>query len=628
MSVLALDFETFWCRETGYSLTNMSTPEYILDKRFQVILLAAHDLSQSKPQIIMPDDIPAFLARYPPAETTAVAFNYLFDGGILSWRYGWTPAALIDTLGMVRALRQFRRNNLGAVAKELNIGITKGDTIFKTSGLDAEGIRRAGFWNEFCEYAITDNEINVEILRRLWPEFPPQERRIMDLVLRAALQPVLYADVSLLQVHLDELRQEKQRLLTECGYEKAALMSTAQFQEALESLGVAVRFKTSATGRQVPAFAKTDPFMQELCEWQQADDLTNIRIQTLAQARLSHKSTIEETRTQKFLNIARLPWKGGQPLLPVPLRYGGAHTHRLSGEWGLNMQNLPRNTSKSKLRSSLIAPPGNKIITADLSQIECRLVAQFCEQENLLAQFRNNEDVYSNFGSALFGYKINKVDNPNERFISKTAVLGLGYGCGPDRFYRMVKSSAHLFGIQLDGLFDEEIARHTVKLYRYTFNRIPRKWYELDRMIKDNLPINGEASRYGAGLDLVIEPGRIQLPSLRFSFGNGAAVHEISLYLQYKDNELKLLYGAKLLENIIQAMARQVVMQAGLRLAQDHGLRFVGQAHDELIFVVQESQVASACEIIHTEMTRSPPWMPTLPLAAEIGVGDNYGACK
>jgi DNA polymerase bacteriophage-type len=87
------------------------------------------------------------------------------------------------------------------------------------------------------------------------------------------------------------------------------------------------------------------------------------------------------------------------------------------------------------------------------------------------------------------------------------------------------------------------------------------------------------------------------------------------------------LYGAKLLENISQALARIVIMQAAVRLAK-RGYRFVLQAHDELVFVVPETEVEAAKKTILEEMIRPPLWMPNLPLAAEIGVGDNYGETK
>ena len=315
------------------------------------------------------------------------------------------------------------------------------------------------------------------------------------------------------------------------------------------------------------------------------------------------------------MNIAALPWRNGHdttvPLLPVALRYGGAHTHRLSGEWGMNMQNLPRDRVKSRLRAGLVAPPGHRIVTADLAQIEARIVAWLCEQEDLLAQFANNEDVYANFGTRLFGKPVDKVRTPNERWIAKTAILGLGYGCGVERFFQMVITLARSFGILLEGLFDHAVAKRTVETYRRTFSRIPAAWnrLELSRMNTINSHVKTAVEPWRV---VAIKSGHIVLP-------NG-------LKLIYDIGD-KGLYGAKILENITQALARIVVMQSAVRLAKQ-GYRFAAQSHDELVFVVASDRVESARKIISGEMTRAPDWMPGIPLAVEIGVGQNYAEAK
>ena len=77
----------------------------------------------------------------------------------------------------------------------------------------------------------------------------------------------------------------------------------------------------------------------------------------------------------------------------------------------------------------------------------------------------------------------------------------------------------------------------------------------------------------------------------------------------------------------MQALARIVVMQAALRLA-DQGLRFVMQSHDELVFVVLDKDIEESKKTIMVEMIREPAWLEGLPLAVEIGVGQRYGSAK
>ena len=171
-------------------------------------------------------------------------------------------------------------------------------------------------------------------------------------------------------------------------------MSNDKFAVALRNLGVEPPMKTSlVTGKEAYAFARTDP------EFIALEEHDNPEVQTLVAARLGHKSTLEETRTERLTSISRLRWPGTlQGKLPIPLRYSGAHTHRLSGDWSLNMQNLPRGGA---LRRAVIAPPEHKVVAADASQIEARMAAWICGQVDLVQQFANKEDVYSTFASRI-----------------------------------------------------------------------------------------------------------------------------------------------------------------------------------------------------------------------------------
>jgi hypothetical protein len=471
MKLYILDAETYYDRE--YNLRRLDPASYILDPRFELIGIAVKEPNAT--YWIEGPDAPAFFASLDPNNTMTASHNALFDNCVWSYRYSFVPRLMVDTLGVCRAVLSLDNNSLKSVAEHLGLG-AKGEEIHQASGMRLADLKaNPGFYRKYVDYALNDSTLCEGIFDELvrTGKFPLEEIYVQDLVLRCAVTPVLHANVPMLAEHLAALKNDKQQLLNDAGYDKAALMSTAQFKAALESLGVTVKTKISITGREIPAFAKTDDFMAELIEYQEADDDTNFEIQTLANARLAHKSTIEETRSERFLSIASLPWPNGKPMLPMPLRYAGAKTHRLSGGWSMNVQNLNRDTTKSKLRASIFVPDGFKLVTADASQIEARLVAQLCGQEDLLEAFRNGEDVYASFGSTVFGQPITKQEQPGLRFISKTGVLGLGYGCGKDRFYKMVVTQARAAGIDLAGIFDERVAEMTVRTYRKLFRQIP-----------------------------------------------------------------------------------------------------------------------------------------------------------
>lgn len=633
--LLSLDFETYYDKE--YSLRRMSIPEYILDRRFEVILCSVQ-VEDEKPFTVEAADIPALLREHPPEFTATVIFNALFDNAILAWRYGYVPAQMFDTMGMARAVighKLEKGASLKAVAAALNMP-AKGDTVHQVVGMRAAAIKALGMWPAYCAYCNLDNQLNKGIFNRLIHDLPRSERRIMDMVLRCAIQPRFKLDIPLLEQHLVDVRAEKAALLQRAGVGKSDLMSNVKFQRMLEDLGVEVQMKTSGiTGKLAPALAKTDRFMAELKEH------PDLRVQTLVAARLGHKSTQEETRAESLLAIARLPWPKPASM-PIPLRYAGAHTHRLSGEWGINMQNLPSSRSgKSKLRRSLLAPDGHKVITCDLGQIEARLNAWFCGAHNLLGQFALGQDPYKVMASKIFNkHGLLETVTPLERFIGKTAILGLGYGCGAPRFYNMVETQSRQFNIDLQGIWSKDLAVNAVATYRSAYSSIPDMWGRLQIAIHDHWLGNHGVVGLGPKDVIKIDHGYIEGPNglcLRYSepkLEHSATENGLSkLEYTYKYGRFShRIYGAKLLENIIQFLARVVVMNAALRIAGhapfEEWSRFVLQAHDELVYIVPDAMVDEWKKVVHLEMTRRPTWAKDIPLKADIGVGQSYGEAK
>jgi hypothetical protein len=627
--LLFLDFETYFDNE--YSLSKMPTPNYILDPRFECQMVAVKEDMQPAKLIDGPD-FPAFLATYDPQNTVTVTFNALFDNSILAWNYGFVPRLMLDAMGMSRALlgSKLRSHSLSSVADYLKLE-SKGTSLLKVKGLRRAEIISTGLWKEFGEYAIQDVNLCAGIYDRLSPRFPAAERRVMDLVLRCCIEPRFQVDISMLTAHLQAVKDAKSAMLAVSGATVDELMSTKKFTELLTGLGVPIQTKISLTGRNIPALAKTDAFMEELQEH------PDLRVQALACARLGHKSTLEETRAEKLLSIARLPWQNyrdGNPRLysggtmPIPLAYGKAHTHRLAGDWGMNMQNLPTergSKGKSKLRKSLIAPPGQSVVVADLGQIEARLVAWICGERRLLQQFIDKLDPYALLATDIFGYKVDREVQKLEGFIGKTGILGLGYGAGVDKFYNMVIRMARNSELDLGTTWTLELAKKSVDTYRRKYNKIPSTWHFLDWMLSGPwLHTPSGPSKIGPCL---VSYGKVEGPGgLCLEYDEPTRDAQGELTYSYGKSVHKI-YGAKFLENIVQFLARIIVMNAALRL-RDRGLRFVLQAHDELVFIVPNEQLDNAKKIIHEEMVRKPSWAPDLPLTADVGSGPSYGEAK
>lgn len=644
MKIIFLDFETYYDKD--YTLRKMTPAEYILDPRYETICVATK-VDDGPYRVIDAPDFPAWLAQFDPADTATVTFNALFDNCILAWHYGFVPARMIDALGMSRALlgHKLARLSLQKVAEHLEIG-EKGNAINSVMGMHRTDIMSMPtLWDAFKQYARQDCALLFGIFQKLAPEFPPSEYRVMDLVLRATVQPRFMCDVPMLTAHLDEVRQEKNALLTGAtlvgaglggvgAVTKADMMSSAKFQQMLEELGVEVEFKGTPAGNTVPCFAKTDEFMEQLQEHEDS------RVQALAAARLGLKTTIEETRSERLLRVANLNWQtymDGTPRLysggsmPIPLRYGGPHTHRLSGDWRMNMQNLPsgRGGSKSKLRKSLIVPAGHEVIVADLGQIEARLTAWLCRADVLFKAFAEGKDPYALLASNIFQMDVDPKVHKLERFIGKSGVLGLGFGAAAPKFYTMVVRMARGMNMDITPLnWSLKLAEKAVNTYRLVNAPIPAMWEILDHHLE-----NAWAGRAG--------PVRVGPVEIGYRYGYGYVRGPNGLEMRYDKPDVSKrfnftyehggrrhkIYGAKFLENIIQFLARIIVMDAAVRLSK-RGLIFALQAHDELAFPVPSADVDRSKQIVHEEMTRRPSWALDLPLIADVNHGPSYGDAK
>jgi hypothetical protein len=645
---IVLDYETFYCSKT-YTLRKMSPAEYILDPRFEVIGCSIIDvpnlseLQDAKPVFLDGPQFAQWTRQVDWSQVHAICYNGLFDFCILGWWYGAVPALMIDAMGMARALlgHKLKSMSLDSVSHHLNLRHTK-TLMPSVDGLNTEGIKRAGLWNPYVQYANNDTETCRDVFLALRPEFPPREYIVKDMVLRCAVEPQFIADRVTLAQHLHDIKNNKTVLLTKCmllaGCGVDQLRSDKKFAEVLEKMGIKPGMKISKiTQNPAYAFAKTDFFMQSLLEHPRQD------VQTLAAARLGIKSTIEETRTERLLAIANLKWPAAmirtsemkarhtrailtnseERFLPVPLRYAAAHTHRLGGDWKLNFQNLPRGGA---IRKCLLPLPGRKVITGDQAQIEARLVAWFCDEQEVLQQFRDGLDVYSILASDIYGRQIHKDRDKSERFVGKQARLGLGFGMGAHKFFNMVQSLGNQQNVDVS-MFVPALAAKAVDVFRGKNWRTKDMWRTLNDMLTN--------MAYGQGnffpiKSVQFEQGAIKLPNdLKIYYDNLRVEGDQWMY-DYA-GEKRQVFGGKVLENIIQALARIIVMDAALEIRKHLtklGLWLAMQVHDELVYTAPDELVEQVKSIIYEEMIRPPSWAPDLPLAVEIGVGPSFGEAK
>jgi hypothetical protein len=538
-----------------------------------------------------------------------LAHNTLFDGAILNWRFGINPRAWLDTLCMGRAIHGVEvGGSLKALAERYGLG-EKG-----TEVLNALGKGRLDFSEaelaRYGDYCINDVELTYKLFSRLARKFPKQELKIIDTTLRMFIEPRLELDTTLLASHLEQIKIIKGDLLSASGVDKSDLMSSDKFAELLRGLGVTPPTKISpTTNKPTYAFSKTDQEFLALA------DHPDGRVQTLVAARLGNKSTLEETRTQRFIDIA------SRGSLPVPIRYYAAHTGRFGGDDKINLQNLPtRGTNANQLKKAIVAPKGYTIIDADSSQIEARVLAWLAGQDDLVTAFANREDVYKKMASAIYGIAESDVDK-SQRFVGKTTILGAGYGMGALKFQVQLKN----MGVEVE--LDE--AKRIIDIYRRTNNSIVALWRQAQVMLTklsqgDTAPLG----RAGV-LEVVPEDSAIKLPSgllMRYDDLQFEQDDKKGIQFHYKTRRGRTkIYGGKVIENVCQAIARCIIAEQMLRIAKKY--KVVLTVHDAIAVCVRDVEADEAQAYVEKCMRWVPAWAEGLPVDCESGAGKSYGDC-
>lgn len=647
MKILVVDFETRWDSKE-YTLSKMTTEEYVRDPRFKAFGLGVKFHGEEGSLWIPHAKIPKFLARIDWSQTALLAHNAQFDVAILSWVYGVKPAFIYDSLSMARALRGVEvGNSLAKLADEFRLP-AKGKAVHNTNGL-AE--LTSEIEQELADYCLHDVFLCEEIFNRLAVDYPESEMRLIDMTLRMFTEPVLELDKEMLSEAIGDEKEKREGLLAKLEIEEAALASNEQFAQVLLAIGVEPPRKISkTTGKEAYAFAKNDALFQALL------NSDNEEVSLLCEARLKVKSTLERTRAQRFLDIA------GRGTLPVPLNYYGAHTGRWSASKGssLNLQNLKRG---SFLRKSICAPDGYKLVVADLSQIEPRVLAYLADYKELLHIFASGQDAYAAFGAQMFGIPdLSKETHPDLRQSAKSALLGCGYGMGWASFAaqlltgflgapptRYDKAFAKVLGVTANDIHDfinyeknlenmaniprtctePELLVHCVcakkiiDKYRAAAGDVQALWVLCNELIGVSLH-NGREYKYKC---LTFDKGRIMLPSglsLRYPQLHQHVVNNKAQWV-YGEHSKKL-YGGKLVENIVQAVARCVMTDGMLRIQERY--RCVLTVHDEAVVLVPEQEAEEAEPWVLAQMTADPWYMPGIPLDAETGSAVRYGEAK
>lgn len=607
MNIITIDFETYYAKD--YGLKKFTTEEYIRHELFETIGVAVK--VNDEPAVWFSGtkkDTKKFLDGFEMHKHLVVAHNALFDMAILNWHYDIRPKGIIDTLSMSRAIHSIEVGgsldaltqyyNLGVKGKEVLLAINKHRLDFTPDELA-----------EYGGYCVNDVELTYKLFQVLASDFPAIELKLIDLTIRMFSEPALRLDTEALNDHLDLVKSKKEQLMARIDQTKVDLLSNDKFAELLCKFNVSPPTKISlTTGKETYAFAKTDEAFKELLENE------NEYVQALVAARLGVKSTLEETRTQRFIEISE------RGLLPIPLRYYAAHTGRWGGDDKVNLQNLPRS---SMLKFAIKAPEGYKIIDSDSSQIEARTLAWLSEQNDLVDAFEKGEDVYKIMASSIYKKEIQDISK-DERFVGKTTILGAGYGMGAQKFQAQLKT----FGVDVP----LSQAQYIIQVYRETYAQIPLLWKQAGRVL--DAIINNQTAPLGRSGVLQVEGTKgIRLPNgLYIKYPNLRKITNEEGKVEYVYDTKKgratipnRIYGGKVIENVCQALARIAIGEQMLLIAKKY--KVVMTVHDAIACIVPISEEEAGKEFVELAMRIRPKWAPDLPLNCESGSGDSYGDC-
>jgi len=610
--VVTVDFETYF--DGDYTLRKLNTSTYVRHEQFKAHM-AGIKIGNRPTKVYSGAKLEAALKAIDWSTHALLCHNTAFDGLILSHHFGVVPHLYLDTLSMARGLHG---NDIGASLDEVAHYYGVGNKIPNVLGT-SKGVRDLdkATYASMASYCAEDVRLTFEIFKQMLACFPAKELRLVHHTISMFCDPILKVDLPRVATELArEIKAKEDLLISVSGIEsdlekaRKVIASNESFAQLLIAEGVAPPTKISpTTKKQVYAFAKTDLDFTSLSEH------PSERVRNLVDARLAVKSTIGETRAERFLEAGKNGWS-----LPVLLNYYGAHTGRWSAGNKMNMQNLPRG---GELRLSILAPRGNRLVVADSGQIEARVNAWISEQDDLLAAFAAQSkdsptDVYTKFASTIYGREITKADTL-ERFIGKIAVLGLGYSMGAPKLQATLA-----LGTMGPAVFLElDLCKKIVNLYRRMNFKIAAFWKRCEAIIDDM--ITGTEGSYKClrwEKECIWLPNgmRLKYPGLRCDIGDNG----FKEYTYQRKGITTKIYGGLLCENIVQALARIVIGEQLLELADGYKYRIATTTHDELVACVKTAQAKKCFKDMWKVMTTPPDWCSDLPLSAEGGWAENY----
>lgn len=307
----------------------------------------------------------------------------------------------------------------------------------------------------------------------------------------------------------------------------------------------------------------------------------------------------------------------------ILVRYGGAI--HVTG----NCQNLPRINPKTPkvsdaLRNCMKAPKGYKVVVSDLSGIELRVNHFLWKVQESMDLYRSDPeaDLYRAFAAARYNIAPDEVSK-DQRQLAKVAQLGLGFGAGWRTFQKVAKLMG---GLELS----EEEAEAVTVSWRAEYRDIVQGWKTCHKAlqyvhdgVEQPIDLYGLCTTSKEGIHL--PSGRvIRYPALHQEMGDDGKQEWWYGLGRHKAR----IYAGKVTENVVQALARDVIADNAVDFYKASGLRPALMVHDELVYLVPEAKAQDALDQLQAIMRTPPKWWPELVTWSEGDVANTYGAAK
>lgn len=641
MDLIGLDFETYYGLD--YTLSKMTTEEYVRDPRFETIMVSVK--VNDKPGYWVPKpQVRLTLDSLHLDECAVYAHHAHFDGLILAHHYNIRPKLWFDSLGMARAIYGANgRLSLAQLCEREGIG-QKGHEVENAKGMHYADFTPAGLVR-YGDYSVNDIEKTYKLIQKYAGQFDRTEIEIHDQIIRMFTEPLFVLDDVLLGEYQQWLSAEKVALLLKAGVQLDDVMSAERFAQALRDIGIEPPTKISPkTGKVTWAFAKTDPGMQALQDHPDED------VQVLVEARLKNKTTLAEK------SAARLVGMASRGKATIYLKYGAAGTHRLAAGDKFNNQAMKRG---GDVRKSFKAPDGCKVIVVDSSTIEARMLDWISGQDDMVEVYRKQDnktgpDMYCVIAQHIYGRPISKANDPDERQMGKRTKLGLGFGMGVMKFIMSVQREAK----GKDGkplILTQQFAERVVNdVYRTLHKQVQKFWRRCDNILQVihdghvgvDVDFRGIVKTCKDGL--IMPNGlKIMYPDLKFTPFMEPDPENPGVLVAVKDKWGRVrgewsfwngktrenIYGAKVVENIIQCLARIVVFNQCMSAVKEckekgYPMKWKHSVHDEGVFIAPSWYAGVVLETVERWFRTPLPWCTELPLNCEGGVHTRYGLAK